>query len=141
MIRLSSNQTLLLKLVIPVFFIVLYGLLTIFFLVSERSPLPDSGWMKYSNIIFYLAIILIFYKTVFQLQRVDCGPEYFVVTNYKTAYRYSYDSIASFKLEKLFLFNLGVLHFKSPSAFGKQVTILLDKNNLKKIREVYQVFN
>ena len=139
MIRLSSNQTLFLKLVLPIFFAVLYGLLTLLFLVSTDGPFPTKGWMKYSNLIFYLSILLIFYKTVFQLQRVDCAADHFVVTNYKTAYRYSYDSVETFTTGNLLFFTVGTLRFKSQSAFGTSVTLLVDKNNLSKIQQKFHV--
>ena len=141
MIRLSSNQTLFLKLVFPIFFAVLYGLLTVFFLLSDFSPFPRTGWMKYSNLIFYFAVLLIFYKTIFQLLRVDCAADHFVVTNYRTAYRYSYDSIATFKEENLLLFTLGVIRFNSPSAFGNRIIFIVDKKMLKKIQTQFDVLN
>ena len=139
MMRLSSNQTLFLKLVFPIFFVVLYGLLTLFFFVADTGPFPTTGWMKYSNAIFYLSIVLIMYKTVFQLQRIDCTADHFIVTNYKSAYRYTYDSIDSFREEKLFFFTLGIIEFKSSSAFGKRVVCLVDKRRLAQIREKFGV--
>ena len=131
MIRLSSNSTLFLKIVLPIFFGVFYGLLTIFFVISEQSPLPD--YFRFSNLIFYLAVLFILYKTVIQLLRIDCGSDYFVVTNYRKAYKYSYESIESFTTENLLFFTLGTLRFKSPSSFGSSIVFLVDKKRLLEV--------
>jgi hypothetical protein len=139
MIRLSSNTTLFYKLVLPIFFTVLYGLFSIFLLVADGAPFGDYNWVRYTNFTFYVAMVFIFYKSVVQLIRVDCGPEYFVVTNYRKAFRYSYDSISAFKIENLLLFSIGIMEFKSPSHFGESIVFLLDKKNLLKIQETFKV--
>lgn len=135
MIRLSSNFTLFYKIFLPVFFMILYGLFTVFLFFTNDSPLSAIPWVKYSNLIFYLAVLLIMYKSIFQLYRVDCSHEEFIVTNYRTAYKYSYDSIESFNQTNFLLFTLATIRFKSPSSFGSRVSFLLDKNGLKKVEE------
>ncbi len=137
MIRLSSNATLFYKIVFPLFFLVLYGLFTLFILIAENGPFDELEWIRYSNLIFYIAIVLILYKTVFQLQRIDCNEDNFVITNYRKAFRYSYDSVKEFRTENLFFWTLAIIEFKSPSFFGNRITVLIDKNNLEKIYTSY----
>lgn len=139
MIRLSSNTTLFYKLVLPIFFTVLYGLLTMFLLLADGAPFGEYDWVRYTNLAFYMAMVFIFYKSVFQLLRVDCGLDHFVVTNYRKAFRYSYDAIAEFEIENLLFFSVGTIEFKSSSNFGKSIIFLLDKKNLIKIQETFKV--
>jgi len=142
MIRLSSNSTLFFKLALPVFFVVLYGMITVFLLVADQIPFGNYKWVRYSNLVFYLAMLFILYKTVFQLHRIDCGPDHFVVTNYRTAYKYPYDAVESFSLDSLIIYTLGTIRFNSPSSFGKSVVFLLDRSTWDKIQEEYgQVFD
>ena len=135
MIRLSSNATLFFKLVLPIFFGVFYGLLSIFFLGMEQNPFPD--YIRYSNLIFYLAVLFILYKTVIQLLRVDCGADHFIVTNYRTAYKYNYDAIESFRCERLLWITLGTIRFKSPSSFGPTAVFLVDVKRLAEIKHSF----
>jgi len=137
MIRLSSNLTLFFKIFIPIFFIIFYGLLSLFFLFGDESPLARSKWFPYSNLIFYAAALFILYKTVWQLYRIDCTSDHFIVTNYKSAFKYTYDSIDTFKMTDLFFFTVGSVSFKSNSSFGKRIRFLVDKNSLKKINKEF----
>ncbi len=137
MIRLSSNFTLFFKIFVPTFFIVFYGLITIFFFVGESQVFHIGAWFPYSNLLFYLATVFILYKTVFQLHRIDCSDEYFVVSNYRHSYRYTYDSVASYTESSFLIFTFGRLEYKSPSTLGIKIRFLIDRQNRDKIFETF----
>lgn len=137
MIRLSSNSTLFFKVFIPVFFIVFYGLFSVFLLLTDESPLGNQTWVPYSNLVFFLSVVFILYKTVWPLVRVECGPELFIVTNYRHTYQYTYDSIKDYSEAKLFFWTVGYIEFHSKSKFGDSVSFIVDKRKLDQIRESY----
>lgn len=137
MIRLSANSTLFFKVFLPVFFIVFYGLFSVFLFMDEVSPIGKQSWVPYSNLVFYLSIVFIFYKTVWPLVRVECGPDGFVVTNYRQTYKYTYDSIKTFGIARLFIWKIGLIEFHSKSKFGAHISFIIDQRKLDQIREEF----
>lgn len=137
MIRLSANSTLFFKLVVPVFFGVFYGMLSIFFLLTDQIVFADLPWLPYSNAIFYVSTMVILYVTFIRLLRVDCGEETFVVTNYIHAYRYSYDDVSVFDSQRILLWRIGSIRFKSKSKFGNKIFFLIDTKQYDLIAITY----
>ncbi len=137
MIRLTSNLTLFFKIFIPVFFVVFYGLFTGFTLFSHEGPLKSMAWLLYSNLIFYLSVLFILYKTVFQLCRVDCAKDHFIVSNYHKSYRYSYDAIETYREMSFLFFAIGTIRFKSKSSLGLKINFLIDRQNKRKIIDTF----
>src|SRR5690606_35947421 len=93
--RVSTNLTLLLKLFIPTFWAVFFGLLTLFFLFYSQSEILflQSLWIKLAALLFYITFLLFFYFTFWQLKRVEMGANEYYISDYFNTYRLVYDDI------------------------------------------------
>jgi hypothetical protein len=134
MFRLSSNITLLLKIFLPTFWLVFFGLLTLAVLLSNAfhvSFMPQ-GWFKLLVLFFFLAGCVLFYFTVIQLKRVEVDDLYLYISNYFSTYRYPYHNIDNVSEKDLGIVTLMIVYFKKPGKFGKRVFFLLDKDMLQK---------
>ena len=124
--RLSSNLTLFFKLFIPVFFTVFYGAFTLTLLLTDIEDLGflPYAWFPVSNLVFYLACLLIMFVTVWKLKRVDADETYIYISNYFKTYRYAYSSIAKMDETSFLLFKIIIIRFREKTSFGKQIFFL-----------------
>lgn len=137
MYRISSNLTLVLRVFLPIFWATFYGLFTLVMFISDDSTIQifQSDLLKYTNLLFYIATLLIIYTTVFQLKRVELSEEGIYVTNYIKTFRYSYDSVESIGYENFYLYKLGFIVLKEKGYFGKRMVFLLKKKYLEEFME------
>jgi len=135
--RVSSNLTLLLKLFIPTFWTTFYGLFTFVLLFADTSTMQlfQSEWLKYSNLLFYIATLLIIYITIFQLHRVEMSENGIFVTNYFKTAKYSYDSVNALGYRDYYLFKVGFIKLKEKGIFGSTILFLLKKKYLEDFME------
>jgi hypothetical protein len=83
--RVSSNFTLFLKFFIPVGWSVFFLTLTATLFLVDRETLPflTSPYFKYPFAAMVLGVVWMMYRSVFKLQRVEMGPDYYLVTRTK----------------------------------------------------------
>ena len=137
MIRLSSNATIFYKIFIPVFFTVFYGLFTIFIWRNPSSMMDDFKWFPLSNTLFYLAVVFILYKSLWQLKRIEAGKDHIIITDYRKAYQYSWDSVDSMIVTNYLLLKVVHFFFKEETSFGRNIPFIYDLKGFKELKEKY----
>jgi hypothetical protein len=131
--RLSSNLTIILRLFLPLIYIVFFGCIIIgsFIITVNDSPLLASPIVKYGMLITYIIFILIMRFTVMPLKRVDAEEDFITISNYIKTYRYTWDSIDKLSTINLLLFDIIYIKFKDKSRFGKKVYFLASRSLVK----------
>lgn len=124
--RLSTSATLLLKIFLPTFWIVFFGLMTAFvvFTGPGKSPLVGNLIFKAGFLGFFLLGLVILYFTLLQLKRVEYDDEFLYVTNFFKTYRYPFHNIEKIKESNFLLFYTARVTFKEPGSFGKKIVFI-----------------
>jgi hypothetical protein len=127
--RLSSGWTLVLRLFVPVFYVVFMGALTLATLTQGADLSPVFGTWIYRLVMpgLVLAGILTLRFTVWKLLRLDASPDHFYITNYFRTYRYSLDSIESIRPFGLFFLRFIKINLKEKGSLGKGLYILVER--------------
>lgn len=120
--RLSSNTTLLLKFFIPVFWIVLFGAVTLAALMYEYDYIGNTPavYFKTGMLFFYVTGLLLFAFTLLRLKRVEADDHFFYVTNYFKAARYPFHNIERVAVSRFLFVSVATIYFVEPGIFGKQ---------------------
>ena len=142
--RVSSNFTIFLKLFIPTFWLVFFGMFTIASLFIENEYNPLFNTLKYKLILSasYLLGALLLLLTLMRLKRVDFAVDSFYVSNYFKTYKYTYDSIASIAEKNYGLFRTIHINLKAKGALGKRIVFLPNYKFLTDfIKDHPEVFN
>jgi hypothetical protein len=129
--NLSSNQTLIWRVFLPVFGTVFFsGLLLALWLISaEELYLPYSVWWPRISILVIWVAWLIFVKTrLWPLKRIDADAEYLWVTNYWTTVRYPWTEVLQLKEVKKWRYRLMELQLKAPGRFGQTISFMPGSN-------------
>ncbi len=124
--RISSSATLGLKLFLPTFWIVFFGVLTVAILMSGvgKSPIFGNWIFKGGVLLFFICGVLVLYFTLFQLKRVEIDHEYVYVTNYFKSYKYPYHNVEKIKEHNLLILHVAVIVLKQPGVFGKKIAFI-----------------
>ncbi len=131
--RLSSNFTIILRLFIPIVYIVFFGSIVIgsFVITVNDSPFLTNPTVRYSILGTYIVFIIIMYFTIIKLKRVDADEKHLFISNYLKTYRYTWDSINKISTINLILFEIIYIHYKEKTAFGKKIYFLASKALVK----------
>ena len=131
--RLSSNWTLVLKIFIPVFWLMFFGALTFAAFISNPIEAPQftTKVFKIEMLVIFTSGLLFFAFTFFRLKRVDADDENIYVSNYFKTYKYPSHSIAEIIIYNHLILKVAHLHFKGKSSFGKKVFFIPFKSNLR----------
>jgi hypothetical protein len=126
MFRVSSNLTLFLKLFIPVFWMVFFGMFTTFVFVYGGAEilLLQGNTFKLWLSVFYISFFLLIYCTLFQLKRVEFGEDFYTVSNYFDTYRYIYNDIKHVREIKILKWILVIITLEGKGKFGKKIYFL-----------------
>lgn len=137
--RVSTNFTLLLKLFLPTFWAVFFGLFTLFVLFYTQNEILffQNIWVKLSVLSFYLVFFLFFYFTLWQLKRVEMSEQEYHISNYFSTYRLVYDDIQS--VSELFFFKwiLVRITLKGKASFGRKIYFLASKDLYENVMILY----
>lgn len=130
MIRLSSGWTLVLRLFIPVFYLVFMGALTLATIIqgSEVSPVFDTWIYRVTMISLLLIGILMIRFTVWRLLRLDASSTHLFITDFFKTFRYSLESIDSIQPFKILFWKFIKIRLKEKGSFGQGLYILLEGN-------------
>ena len=136
--RISSNFTLFLKVFLPTFWMVFFGIFSIAIcFVSEipfYGPIPASAF-KIGAVVFFLAGSAVLYFSFIQLKRVELDGQFLYASNYFKTYRYPYSSIEKMTGRDLGLVQLVSIYLREPGLLGKKLTFLLDEEMWKDFLE------
>ena len=129
--RVSSNASLFLKLFLPTFWLVFFGLFTLMSILTENdNPYFNTTSYKISIAVLYLAVAFVFYISFLKLKRVEMGPGGFTVSNYFKTYKYNYANIENFRENNYYLFRTVKISFKEKSMFGKKISFISNKSRI-----------
>jgi hypothetical protein len=131
--RISSSATLILKILLPTFWIVFFGAFTIGILSisNDKSPILGGWKLKAGIILFYLVGVTVLYFTVMALKRVELDKDFMYVTNFFKTCRYPYTSIKKIKEWDYSLFRIARIYFQQPGYFGKSIFFLESKQKFE----------
>jgi hypothetical protein len=135
--RISSNSTLFLKIFLPTFWIVFFGIFTIAVLMAKTPHFGSvpAATFKLGLALFFLAGTAALYFTLLKLLRVELDEHHVYASNYFKTYRYPYRNVEKITERDLGLFHLVRIHLKAPGRFGAKITFLLDETMLKDFLE------
>ena len=135
--RISSNGTLFLKLFLPLFWAVFFGLFTIV-IFAYNSPyygtIPGLPF-RIGTFLFYASGLTILYLTIFQLKRVEVNSKQLYVTDYFKHVKYPLKEVAHFEERFLLFFSIGIITLKAAGSFGKTVPFIISRANYDKFWE------
>ena len=143
MIRVSSNLTLFLKIILPLTWLIFYGSFSVGFLFLPGDRLEGIGpiWIKYVFWAIFLSGFVLMYFTVIKLKRVEFGPQHVYVSNYQKEFYYDYSDIQSIDERNFGLFKTARIQFKETTSFGQRIVFLLAEYRYAKfIREHPDLF-
>lgn len=125
-IRLSSNWTIILKVIIPVIWLSFFAslLLASFLASSAEAPQVANQPFRTNIIIFILSGLVFFFFTLFRIKRVDADGRYIYVSNYFRTVRYTLDSIKEYEIYDHILFKAIHIHLHEKGRFGKRIILL-----------------
>ncbi len=137
--RLSSNFTLVLKIFLPTFWIVFFGMfcLMAILLPGDTMPFFRQPIVRLSILILFAFFLLLFYFTIMSLKRVDASKEHIFISNYFKAYRYKLVDIETVKELDFGITNVVKLVLKEKGKMGKKPFFLLNSATFKAYLEMY----
>ncbi len=130
-----------LKLFIPIFWIVFFGAFVVaaYTANSIEAPQIANSTFRLQSTIFVLVGIVFFALTFFRLKRVDADDKYIYISNYFKTYRYPIDTIEKIVVYNHLVLKAAHLRFKGKSSFGKKVIFIPFMENLKEFAEKHDV--
>jgi len=128
-IRVSSNMTLILRLFVPTFCIVFFGLtaITMLFADGYSLPFPSIPGIRFILVGFFLLCFLIMFSTIMRLKRVELSDTHLYVSNYFKTYAYQFVDLESVKKYNLLIIKLWVIKLRYKGKFGKRIPFILNK--------------
>lgn len=127
--QLSSGWTLMLRIFIPTFWIAFFGTFLMATIISDKGEvgsLPISG-LRIGLVVFIAVFVVVFWKTLFRLKRVDADSDYVYVNNYFKSVRYPHQDVEKLNISKGFLFHYATLHLKGKGSFGDKIVFLISQ--------------
>lgn len=124
--RISSNLTLVYKFVLPIFWMVFVGGVTVAILASKFAGIGNtSSWAVKGVMLFIFTTGVLFLAfTLMRLKRIEVGHEGVYVTNYFKNVRYPFSDVDGITVTSLLIFSVGTLHLKGKGSFGKSITFI-----------------
>lgn len=131
--RLSSNLTIILKLFIPLIYIVFFGSILVgsIFVSVNDSPIVGNSLFKIVYALVFFLFVVIIYFTVFKLKRIDADSKYIYINNYVKTFRYPWQDIEKLNTKNFGLFRVIQIIFVAKGSLGKKVIFLPSKPLVK----------
>jgi hypothetical protein len=124
--RISSNLTLVYKIVLPVFWLVLVGGTTVAILLTNFAGVGNTPALTIKGVMLFIfasgTLFLAF--TLMRLKRVEVGPKGIYVTNYFRNVHYPFSEIESITATSLLIFSVATLHLKGKGSFGQHLPFI-----------------
>ena len=135
--QLSSSWTLILRIFLPTIWMAFFGTFFLTLVFSGRTDLGSlsTSYFKMGLLAFIVIFVLVFWKTLFRLKRVDADKEYVYITNYFKNVRYPHADVEKIEQSKGFLFNYATLFLKGKGTFGDQIIFIVSKRRLELLLE------
>ncbi|MBN8684630.1 MAG: hypothetical protein J0L99_18410 [Chitinophagales bacterium] len=125
---LSSNSTLLWKMVIPVFFgVILAGFMLTFLLTPTEdiylSMMPVWAARVLAIVLFGVWVAFVA-RRLWRLKRVEANETHLYASDYWTTVRYPWTDVAGWSESRLLGKRIVIMHLHAPGRFGKQLPFL-----------------
>lgn len=137
-INISTDLTLFYKYLLPAtFFAVNIPFLLFFFLNSSDGYFGTFPlWILRSGILSLLLFAgLLFYKTVYQLHRVEMDSEHVYISDYFTIMRYPFASVEKITEQHFLIFTIVKIVLIDQGKFGKETTFIAGSNYFEVLDE------
>jgi hypothetical protein len=114
------------KIVLPIFWIVMMGGITVAILMSKFAGIGNTSSLSVKLVMLFVFITgtLFLAFTLMRLKRIEVGQEGVYVTNYFKNVRYPFSEVDGITTTSLVLFSVGTLHLKGKGSFGKSITFI-----------------
>jgi len=124
--RISSNLTLVYKIVLPVFWLVLVGGTTVAILLANFAGVGNTSALTVKGVMLFIFAsgTLFLALTLMRLKRVEVGSEGVYVTNYFKNVRYPFSEVESITATSLLIFSVATLHLKGKGSFGQHLPFI-----------------
>ncbi len=132
MIQVSSNITLLLRLLLSTFWLVFFGLFTLAVLTRDTPYFGNipAFLFKTGVVVFYLGGVVLLYFTLLKLKRVEMNDEFIYATNYFRHRRYPWSNVEKIVEKDFGLFSVFVIHLIEPGKFGRKLPFIASRKRL-----------
>jgi hypothetical protein len=114
------------KIVLPIFWIVMMGGITVAILLSKFAGIGNTSSLSVKLVMLFVFVTgtLFLAFTLMRLKRIEVGQEGVYVTNYFKNVRYPFSEVDGITTTSLVLFSVGTLHLKGKGSFGKSITFI-----------------
>jgi hypothetical protein len=130
--QLSTSWTLALRIFFPTLWLTFFGTFLLSVLFTDKSTLGGVpvGALRIGLAIFIAIFLFIFWKTLFQIKRVDADKDYVYITNYFKNVRYPHSDVEKIELTKGIIFNYATLFLRGTGSFGNRIIFLASQKRL-----------
>ena len=131
--QLSTSWTLALRIFFPTLWLTFFGTFLISVLFTDKSTLGDLpvGALRIGLTLFIAIFLFVFWKTLFQIKRIDADKDYVYITNYFKNVRYPHADVEKIELSKGIIFTYGKMFLKGKGSFGDSVVFLASRKRLE----------
>lgn len=131
--QLSTSWTLALRIFLPTLWLTFFGTFLISVLFTDKSTLGDLpvGALRLGLAIFIAIFLIVFWKTLFQIKRIDADKDYVYITNYFKNVRYPHADVEKIELSKGLIFNYATMFLKGKGTFGDRIVFLASRKRLE----------
>lgn len=131
--QLSSSWTLALRIFLPTFWIAFFGTFFLTTLFTDKNQIGQISMngLRWGLLAFIAIFVLVFWKTVLRLKRIDADKEFIYVTNYFKNIRYPHMDIEKIELSKGIVFNYGTLVLKGKGRFGDRILFIASRKRVE----------
>lgn len=133
MTLLTSTMTLVFRIFVPVFWMVLWGSLTLFSWMTADEDIPSSQPQLFRIFftITFLVGMLIIYWAFYPLKRVEWDGKYFYITNYFKTIRYFPEHTKIIRSRKRLGRIFIQIQFQDQTVFGKKICVMSNKGQFQ----------
>jgi hypothetical protein len=122
-----------LRIFIPTFWLVFFGLFTIAAWVVSPESAGMLGRLDFRLGVtsFFLTGAAMLYFTLLKLKRVEMDAEQVFATNYFKSVRYPWSNVDRIVRQPFLVFHIMYIHLKKPGYFGSRIVFLASRSRWK----------
>jgi hypothetical protein len=131
--QLSTSWTLALRIFLPTLWLTFFGAFLVSVFFTDKSTLGGLpvGSLRIGLALFIAVFLFVFWKTLFQIKRIDADKESVYITNYFKNVRYPHSDVEKIELTKGIVFNYATMFLKGKGTFGDRITFLASRKRLE----------
>lgn len=132
--QLSTNLTIALRVFLPTFWLVFFGLIAITVWLVEDLYVGtfDPFYFKIGTLVFFVLGLLFFYFSSFKIYRADVKGEELFISNYIKTVKYNFESIAKITERDWLFFKTIKIQLHQKGRFGRKFIFIPSKSRFEK---------